>query len=119
MAVGDMTYVMPECDRFYEILVQSQAPPYRPRNLRYELDMDNPVGDVIVFHQVKDLGLVNVPRICPGMDDAIGIAGVRGADIFSSPVVTARCICAGGSKRREKGLVFSSNRTDSGIKILV
>jgi len=119
MAVGDMTYVMPERDCFYEILVQSQAPPYRPRNLRYELDMDNPVGDVIVFHQVKDLRLVNVPRICPCMNDAIGIAGVWGADIFSSPVVTTRCICTGGSKWREKCLVFSCNRTDGGFKIPV
>jgi hypothetical protein len=99
VAVGDMANIMPESNRFNQILVQPQASPDSPGNFRHELDVDDPVGYVVVFDKVEDLCLVNVSRVCPCMDDAIRIAGVGSADIFCSPVVTADCIGTGCSER--------------------
>jgi hypothetical protein len=61
MPVRDVTDIMPERDCLDEILVEAQASAYRTGNLRDELDMDNPVGDVIVLDQVKDLCFVDIP----------------------------------------------------------
>ena len=61
MPVRDMTDVMPERDCLNKILVQAQASPDRAGNLRDELDMDHPVGDVIVLDKVKNLCLVDIP----------------------------------------------------------
>ncbi len=119
MTIRDMAYVMPERDRLNEILVQPQASPDRPRDFRYELDMDDPVGDVVIFDKVKDLRLVDVSRVCPCMDDAIRIAGVRSADIFCIPVVTAGCIGTGRGKGRKKSFAFICHGANGGIKSLV
>ena len=35
--------------------------------------MDNAVGDVIVIHEIEDLGLVDIPGVRPGMDDPVSI----------------------------------------------
>jgi hypothetical protein len=93
-----MTDVMPKRDCLNEILIQTQASSDSSRDFRYDLDMNDPVGDVVVFDKVKDLRLVDVSRVCPCMDDTIGIAGVRGTDIFGSPVMAAHCICTGFGK---------------------
>jgi len=61
MPVGDMADIVPERYCFDEIFVKAQAPPDRTGDLRDELDMDHPVGDVIVLDQVKDLSLVDIP----------------------------------------------------------
>jgi hypothetical protein len=38
--------------------------------------MKHPVGDVVIIYQVKDLGLVNIPRVGQGMKDAIRVHGI-------------------------------------------
>src|SRR5208283_3835416 len=73
VAVRDMADVVPERDRLNQVLVEAQAPADRACDLRDELDMNHPVGDVIVLHKVKNLGLVDVPRVCPGMDDPVRV----------------------------------------------
>src|SRR5208283_1754256 len=67
VSVRDVTDIVPERDRLNQVLVEPQAPADSTCDLRDELDMDHPVGDVIVLHKIKNLGLVDVPRICPGM----------------------------------------------------
>jgi len=90
-----MPYIMPKSDRFNEILVQPKAPPDRPGDFGYDLHMDDAMGDVVVFDKVKDLRLVDVPCVCPCMDDSISIPGVGGADILRFSVVPPHGISAG------------------------
>jgi hypothetical protein len=35
--------------------------------------MDDAMGDVIVFHEIEDLGLVDIPGVRPGVNDPVGI----------------------------------------------
>jgi hypothetical protein len=98
MPVRDMTDIMAEGNCFNQIFVQSQASPDRPCNLRYDLHVDNTVGDMVVFDEIKDLRLVDIPRVCPCMDDAISIPGIRSTDIFRFSVVPSHCV---GTRRSE------------------
>jgi hypothetical protein len=87
MAVRDMPDIMTECNRFYEIFVEPETSTDRPRNFGDKLNMNYTVGNVVVFHKGKNLGFVNVPGVCPRMDDPVRIAGVRCPDILGFPVV--------------------------------
>jgi hypothetical protein len=77
--------------------------------------MDDPVGDVVVFDKVKDLRLVDVPCISPGMDDTVCIARVRGPDVIGFPVIPAQSVGTGGCKRGKKRFMFSDVGADRGI----
>jgi hypothetical protein len=98
MPVWDMTDIMAEGNCFNQIFVQSQASPDRPCDLRYDLHMDNAVSDMVIFDKVKDLRLVDIPRVCPSMDDPIGIPGIRSTDIIRFSVVPSHCVGTGCSE---------------------
>jgi hypothetical protein len=100
MPVRDMAYIMAESNCFNQIFVQSKASPDRPCDLRYDLHMDNTVGDVVVFDKIKDLRLVDIPRVCSCMDDPISIPGIRSTDIIRFSVVPSHCVGTGRSERR-------------------
>jgi hypothetical protein len=116
VAVRDMSDVMPESNCFNEIFVQPQAAPDRPGDLRDELDMNHPVGDVIIFDKVKDLSLVYVARVRPCVDDPVCIPGVGSSDIFCDQVMTSRCICTGCGKRGEEGFALISHDANGRIE---
>ena len=67
MTEGGMTDIMAQGDGFDKILVEMQKSTNGSGNLRNQLDMQNPMGDVIVSNQVKYLRLVDIPSICHGM----------------------------------------------------
>jgi hypothetical protein len=94
--------VVSEGDRLDEVLVEPEGAADCAGNLRNKLDMDHPVGDMIVIDEIKDLCFVDIPGIRPGMDDPVCIAGVRSPDIFFSPVMPAKGVGARCSERREK-----------------
>ena len=73
VAIGDVPDIMPECDRLDQILVEAEGSPDRPGDPRDQLDMDHPVGDMVVLHEIEDLGLVDIPGIGPGVDDTVCI----------------------------------------------
>jgi hypothetical protein len=106
MPIWDVTDVVPECDCFDKIFVEAQAPANRAGDLRDELDMDHPVGDVIVLDKVKDLRLVDVPGICPGMDDPVRIPRIGGPDIFRFPVLPPECLITPCGMGREQGFAL-------------
>ena len=56
--------------------------------------MDDTVSDMIVLDKVEDLSLVDVPGVCPGVDDPVRIAGIRGADVFRFLILPPPRICA-------------------------
>jgi hypothetical protein len=98
MPVWYMTDIMAKGNCFNQIFVQSQASPDRPCDLRYDLHMDNTVGDMVIFDKVKDLRLVDIPRVCPCMDDPIGIPGIRSTDIILFSVVPSHRVSTGRSE---------------------
>ena len=60
-------------DRFDQILVQGQKPPDRPGDFGNQLNMQDPVGDVVVLYQIKDLGFVDVAGVGQGVQDPVHI----------------------------------------------
>jgi hypothetical protein len=58
-----MPDIMTKCDCLDKILVQTEAAPDRSCNLGNELDVNDAMCDVVIFHEGKDLGLVNVPGV--------------------------------------------------------
>jgi hypothetical protein len=98
MPVRDMTDIMAKGNCFNQIFVQSQTSPYRPCDLRYDLHVDYTVGDMVVFDKIKDLRLIDVPRVCPCMDDPVGIPGIRSTNIIRFSVVPSHCVCTGRSE---------------------
>jgi hypothetical protein len=87
MSVRDMPDIMTECNRLNKILIQTEATPYCPGNLGNELDVYNTMGYVIIFYERENLSLVNIPGVCPCMDDPVRITGVWCTDILGFPVV--------------------------------
>ena len=43
------------------------------RAILEQLDVQNPMADVLVFYEVEDLGFVDVAGVGPGMEDAIRV----------------------------------------------
>jgi hypothetical protein len=62
-----MAYVMAKSDSLNEILVQPQKAADIPRYLGEKLNVQNPVGDVVVVNQIKHLRLVNISGVGQGM----------------------------------------------------
>ena len=72
---GRMADVVPQADGFDEIFVEPQIAADGAGDAGDQLDMEHPVGEVIVFDQGKNLGFVDVPGIGLGVEDAVGIHG--------------------------------------------
>ena len=68
-----VTDIMPQGDRFDEVLVELQKAADGAGDLGDQLDVQHPVGDVIVADQGEHLGLVDVAGVGAGMKDAVGI----------------------------------------------
>jgi hypothetical protein len=88
-----------------QVLIQPQKTADSSADFGNQLDMQNPMGDVIVFDQIKNLGLVDIPGIGKGMQYPIRIKGksltvsVFGMG-FRPP---AESVSAEGCRRRQKG----------------
>jgi hypothetical protein len=61
--------------------------------------MDDTVSDVVVLYERKDLGLIDIPGVCPRVDDTVSITGIRSADILRLSVVPPHSIGTNRSKR--------------------
>jgi hypothetical protein len=92
MTIRDMPDIMAECNRLDKILIQTETAPDCPGNLGNELDVDNTVGYVVIFYERENLSLVNVPGVCPCMNDPVRITGVWCTDILGFPVVPSQGI---------------------------
>ncbi len=64
VAEGGVTDVVPDGDGLDEVVVQPQPPADGPRDAGEQLHVDDPVGYALVPHEVEDLSLVNVGRVC-------------------------------------------------------
>ena len=87
MPVWDMTDIVAKGYCFNQIFVESQASPDSPRDLRYNLHVDYPVGDMVVFDKIKDLRLMDVLVYALVWMILSSIPGIRGTDIIRFSVV--------------------------------
>lgn len=93
--VRDMPDIMTKRNCLDEVLIQAKAAPDSSCNLGNKLDMNDTMGDVIIFHKRKDLSLIDIPGVCPGMDDTISVSGVWGSDILSFSIVPPEGVSTG------------------------
>jgi hypothetical protein len=70
-----VTEIVAQGDSLNKVFIKSQETADGPGYPGYELDMEDPVGDVVVVHKMKNLGFVNIPYIGAGMEDSVRIKG--------------------------------------------
>ncbi len=73
MSIRNMADIMTEGNCLDKVFIKAETSSYRPRNLRNELDMDYTMGNMVVFDERENLGLIDVPRVCPCMDDSVRV----------------------------------------------
>ena len=75
MAERGVSYIMAQGDSLDQILIQTKKTTYGAGYTGYKLNMQSPVGDMVVGHQAEDLGLVNITGVGPGVEDPVGVEG--------------------------------------------
>ena len=103
-----MADVVPQGDGLQEVLVQPEKLADGAGDLGQELDVQHPVADLLVADEVKNLGFVDVSRISPGVEDAVGVhrevlAVALGDTHFIAP---ADRLHTPGGIRREPGFLL-------------
>jgi len=73
VAEGRMADVVAQGDGLQEIFVEAQELADGAGDLGQELDVQHPMADMLVVHQVKDLGLVDVAGVGAGVQDTVGV----------------------------------------------
>ena len=68
-----MADIVTERDRLDEIFVETEGTANRTGDPRDQLDVDDPVGDMIVLDQIEDLCLIDVTGIGTGMNNPISV----------------------------------------------
>ena len=94
VAEGGVADVVPEGDRLDQVLVQAQEAADRAADLGDQLHVQHPVGDVVVADEVEDLGLVDVARVGPRVEDAVHV------DREGLAVALVQGLLAGAAQRR-------------------
>jgi hypothetical protein len=65
--------VMAQGNSLDEILIQSEETSHIPSNLGKELNVQDPVSNMVIVNQVKNLSLVNVPGVGQRMENPVRI----------------------------------------------
>jgi hypothetical protein len=75
MAKRRVPDIVPEGYGLDQVFIQTKKTPYCPRDFRYELYVQDPVGDMVVFDKIKYLGLVYITGISQRMENPVSIYG--------------------------------------------
>ncbi len=73
---------MAQGNSFGEVFVKGKDTGQGSGNLGDKLNMEDPVGYVIIFNQIKDLSLIDIAGIGTGMENSVGINGKGGTVAF-------------------------------------
>jgi hypothetical protein len=86
MSERGVSDVVAEGDRIDKVFIESKQSPNGSGNFGDELNMENPMGDVIVPDEIEYLGLVNIAAIGERVKNPVPIQGkilpVSGDDLF-------------------------------------
>jgi len=75
VAKGRVADIMAECDCLDQILIQTKKTADGSGDPGDQLNVQAPMGDVVVGHQAEHLGLVDIPGVGPGVEDPVGVEG--------------------------------------------
>jgi hypothetical protein len=108
VAEGGVADVVPQGDGLQEVLVQTEKLADGAGDLGQELDVQHPVADLFVADEVKNLGLVDVTGVSPGVENAVGVhrevlAVALGDALFIAPADGLGTL---GGIRREPGFLL-------------
>jgi hypothetical protein len=108
VAKRGMADIMAQANSLDQIFVEKQVAANGSGYSRDKLDMEDPVGDMVVSDQAENLGLIDIAGISAGVKNAVGILGevlpvapqlfLPAPDSGSGP----------GCQRREVGLFLPS-----------
>jgi hypothetical protein len=73
MPEGGVADIVPEGYGLDQILIEPEKTPYGPCDLRHKLHMQDPVGNVIIFYQIKNLSFVYIAGISQRMENPIRV----------------------------------------------
>jgi len=73
MPEGGMPDVVAQGDGLDEVFIQPQILADGPADLGKQLHVQHPVADMLMIDEVKNLGLVDVPGVGPGMENAVRV----------------------------------------------
>jgi hypothetical protein len=65
--------IMSEGNGFNQVFIQSEKATNGPGNFGDQLDMQNPVGNMIILDKIKDLGFINITGIRKRMQDTVRV----------------------------------------------
>jgi hypothetical protein len=54
--------------------------------------MDDTVSDVVVLHERKDLGFIDISGVCPRVDNTVSITGIGCTDVLRLSVMSSNGI---------------------------
>jgi hypothetical protein len=75
MPKGGVADVMSQGYGLNQIFIEPQKTADGPGNFRHKLNMKYPMGDMVMFNQIKDLGLVYITGVGQGVEDTVRIQG--------------------------------------------
>jgi hypothetical protein len=75
MAEGGVTDIVAKGNSLDKIFIEMQEAADSPGYSGYQLNMQNPVGYMIIGDEGKDLGFVDIPGVGTGVEDPVGIEG--------------------------------------------
>ena len=64
MTERGMANIMSKGYGLNKIFVESKYSPYGPGYLGDQLNVEDTMSDMIILNEIKDLSLINIPRIC-------------------------------------------------------
>jgi len=97
--------VMAQGDGLNEILVEMEETADGSCNTRDQLNMQNPMGDVVIGDQAEDLGFVYIAGVCLGVENAVGVQGV-GLPVTSFCLLLSSSGLNAQAGNRRKTLLF-------------
>jgi hypothetical protein len=103
MAERRMADIVTKGDGFDQILVEPEKSTDGPGDPRDDLDMQNPVGDMIVVHQREHLGFIDIAGIGLGVEDTVRILGKGLPVILEQFGDSTHCGATAAGKAAETG----------------
>ena len=73
MAERRVTNIMTQWDRFDEIFVEPEKTPNGPGYFWNKLNVENPVGNVVIFYEVEYLSFIDITGIGFWVENPIGV----------------------------------------------
>ena len=93
MSEGGVTDIMPQGDGLNQIQVQIQRPTDGAGDAGHQLNVQTPAGNIVIFQQGENLGLVGIAVVIGAVHDPVDILGKAGPPDLPRLVAAAAANC--------------------------